>query len=161
MGWSGKRKHRVRLSCGHRMRIVVGHRTSDIGPAVGVALVPGCRQADTTTVQHNARPIIPLHHAQLLPCPTSECAACSAVLPDRPSLMAHADTMARTIAEKSPVAVQGTKLNMNYSRDHTIAEGLEFAVRTTTRQAGKLRPPRAATGWLSLADKHWVGVDTT
>ena len=30
----------------------------------------------------------------------------------------------KLIAEKSPVAVQGTKVVMNYARDHTVAEGL-------------------------------------
>lgn len=34
--------------------------------------------------------------------------------------------MAKGIAEKSPVAVQGTKIVMNYSRDHTVDEGLHF-----------------------------------
>ena len=28
------------------------------------------------------------------------------------------------MAEKSPVAVQGTKVVMNYARDHTVADGL-------------------------------------
>ncbi|CAJ0607571.1 unnamed protein product [Cylicocyclus nassatus] len=33
---------------------------------------------------------------------------------------------AKKIAEKSPVAVQGTKIVLNYSRDHTVEEGLQF-----------------------------------
>jgi len=33
---------------------------------------------------------------------------------------------ARVIASKSPVAVLGTKHLMNYSRDHTVAEGLHY-----------------------------------
>jgi len=32
--------------------------------------------------------------------------------------------MAKTLSEKSPVAVQGTKTVMNYARDHTVADGL-------------------------------------
>lgn len=32
--------------------------------------------------------------------------------------------IAKVIAEKSPVAVQGTKTLMNYSRDHSIREGM-------------------------------------
>lgn len=28
------------------------------------------------------------------------------------------------IAQRSPVAVQGTKVVMNYARDHTVADGL-------------------------------------
>lgn len=36
--------------------------------------------------------------------------------------------MAETIANKSPVAVQGTKRSLIYSRDHTVDEGLENIV---------------------------------
>ncbi|ETN69677.1 hypothetical protein RB195_016925 [Necator americanus] len=35
-------------------------------------------------------------------------------------------SLARNIAEKSPVAVQGTKVVLNFSRDHTVEEGLRF-----------------------------------
>jgi delta(3,5)-delta(2,4)-dienoyl-CoA isomerase len=34
--------------------------------------------------------------------------------------------IARVIARKSPVAVQGTKTLLNYSRDHTIREGISL-----------------------------------
>ncbi|CAF3445311.1 hypothetical protein SNK03_003325 [Fusarium graminearum] len=34
--------------------------------------------------------------------------------------------LATTLAEKSPVAVQGTKELLNYSRDHSVAEGLRY-----------------------------------
>ena len=33
--------------------------------------------------------------------------------------------MATMIASKSPVAVQGTKLNLVYSREHSVEEGLD------------------------------------
>ena len=36
--------------------------------------------------------------------------------------------MASEIAEKSPVAVQGTKVNLNYARDHSVQDALEFVV---------------------------------
>ena len=36
--------------------------------------------------------------------------------------------LAELIASKSPIAVQGSKVNLNYSRDHTVQEGLDFAV---------------------------------
>lgn len=39
--------------------------------------------------------------------------------------------MASEIAEKSPVAVQGTKVNLNYVRDHSVQDGLDFVVNTT------------------------------
>lgn len=34
--------------------------------------------------------------------------------------------LAKTIAARSPVAVQGTKVSLNYSREHTIEDGLQF-----------------------------------
>lgn len=34
--------------------------------------------------------------------------------------------LATTIAKKSPVAVQGTKLHLIYSRDHSVEESLEY-----------------------------------
>ncbi len=36
--------------------------------------------------------------------------------------------MAVNIASKSPVAVQGTKHNLNFSRDHSVQEGLDYIV---------------------------------
>lgn len=36
--------------------------------------------------------------------------------------------MAAEIAARSPVAVQGTKINLIYSRDHSVAEGLDYMV---------------------------------
>ena len=43
--------------------------------------------------------------------------------------MAAAVEMASDIAGKSPVAVQGTKVNLNYVRDHSVQDGLDFVVR--------------------------------
>ena len=42
--------------------------------------------------------------------------------------MSTALQLAEKIASKSPVAVLGSKVNLNYSRDHTVQEGLDFAV---------------------------------
>ena len=36
--------------------------------------------------------------------------------------------MATLIVSKSPVAVQGSKINLNYSRDHTVDESLDYMV---------------------------------
>ena len=35
-----------------------------------------------------------------------------------------ADALAKTIAAKSPVALVGSKVSMNYSIDHTVEDGL-------------------------------------
>ena len=43
--------------------------------------------------------------------------------------MACAIEMAEKMAQMSPVAIQGTKTSLNYSRDHSVEEGLEQIVR--------------------------------
>lgn len=48
------------------------------------------------------------------------------VLADSTELLEHAFTQARALAAKSPLALRGTKQVLNYSRDHSIPEGLEY-----------------------------------
>ncbi|XP_064490074.1 delta(3,5)-Delta(2,4)-dienoyl-CoA isomerase, mitochondrial-like isoform X2 [Ornithodoros turicata] len=48
------------------------------------------------------------------------------VFPDRSQLLEAAIKVAQEIASKSPVAVQGSKVNLVYSRDHSVEEGLHF-----------------------------------
>ncbi|KAM6987953.1 delta(3,5)-Delta(2,4)-dienoyl-CoA isomerase, mitochondrial [Tautogolabrus adspersus] len=50
----------------------------------------------------------------------------SRVFADKETMMAGALEMAGEIAGRSPVAVQGTKINLIYSRDHSVAEGLDY-----------------------------------
>ena len=52
----------------------------------------------------------------------------SGVYQDREKLLEAALDLARLIASRSPVAVQGSKVNLNYSRDHSVDEALEFMV---------------------------------
>ncbi|MBX3621407.1 MAG: enoyl-CoA hydratase/isomerase family protein [Rhizobacter sp.] len=49
----------------------------------------------------------------------------NAVLPDAQALLAHAMTLAQSIAAKSPLAMAGTKLSINYTRDHGTAAALQ------------------------------------
>lgn len=49
----------------------------------------------------------------------------NAVLPDADALRAHALALAGQIAEKSPLAVAGSKRALNYARDHGTAEALQ------------------------------------
>jgi enoyl-CoA hydratase len=51
----------------------------------------------------------------------------NAVLPDPDALLAAAIEMAHAIAAKAPLAVSGSKAAVSYARDHTVAEGLEWA----------------------------------
>ena len=48
----------------------------------------------------------------------------NAVLPDAAALQAHAMAVARAIAAKSPLAIAGSKLALNYARDHGTAAAL-------------------------------------
>ncbi|XP_069602659.1 delta(3,5)-Delta(2,4)-dienoyl-CoA isomerase, mitochondrial-like isoform X3 [Ranitomeya imitator] len=50
----------------------------------------------------------------------------SRVFPDKASLLSAAFDLATDIASKSPVAVQGTKVNLLYSRDHSVEESLNY-----------------------------------
>uniref|UniRef100_A0A7E4VR63 Delta(3,5)-Delta(2,4)-dienoyl-CoA isomerase, mitochondrial n=1 Tax=Panagrellus redivivus TaxID=6233 RepID=A0A7E4VR63_PANRE len=50
----------------------------------------------------------------------------SRTFPDKESLYDAAFLLADQIAAKSPVAVQGSKLALNYSRDHSVADSLEW-----------------------------------
>jgi enoyl-CoA hydratase len=45
---------------------------------------------------------------------------------NKEGLMSSVVSLAKTIAEKSPLAVRGTKNVLNYSRDHSIADGLNY-----------------------------------
>ncbi len=54
------------------------------------------------------------------------CGLVNEVYPDKESLLAGARALAGEIAANSPLAVQGTKVVLNYSEQHTIDEGLDF-----------------------------------
>lgn len=50
----------------------------------------------------------------------------SRVFPDKGQMMTAALDVAKQIASKSPVAVQGSKVHLVYSRDHGVEEGLNY-----------------------------------
>lgn len=58
------------------------------------------------------------------------------VYDDHDALVDGALEMAATIASKSPLAIIGSKEMLNYARDHTIADGLNYM---STWQAGMLQ----------------------
>lgn len=50
----------------------------------------------------------------------------SRVFPNKEDMLEAAFTLAEEISTKSPVAVQSTKVNLIYSRNHSVAEGLNY-----------------------------------
>jgi enoyl-CoA hydratase len=57
------------------------------------------------------------------------------VFADQAALLAGVRALAREIAAKSPLAVSGTKRMLNYARDHSVADSLDYVA---TWQAGML-----------------------
>lgn len=54
------------------------------------------------------------------------CGLVNAVYQDQEALLAAARGMAAVIAANSPLSVQGTKMVLNYSDEHSTADGLEY-----------------------------------
>lgn len=61
----------------------------------------------------------------------------NAIFPAQDEMLSHVMSVAKDIAEKSPLAVYGSKTMINYARDHTIADGLDYIA---TWQAGMYNP---------------------
>merc|ERR1711915_382967 len=57
------------------------------------------------------------------------CGLVSEVHQTKEEMLSAAVEMAASIAKKSPVAVQGTKVNLLYSRDHSVEEGLDMVAK--------------------------------
>lgn len=58
---------------------------------------------------------------------------------------------AREIASKSPLAVAGSKVMINYARDHTIADGLDYIA---TWQSGMYHPTDMMEAFSAQSDKR-------
>jgi enoyl-CoA hydratase len=61
--------------------------------------------------------------------PAREAQACglvNRVFADQPTMLAEVMAIAREIASKAPLAVYGTKRMINYARDHSTADGLDY-----------------------------------
>jgi len=59
------------------------------------------------------------------------------IFPSHEAMLEHVMGVAKDIAEKSPLAVYGSKVMINYARDHSIADGLDYIA---TWQAGMYFP---------------------
>lgn len=49
-------------------------------------------------------------------------------MPDQESCINESLELAKLIASKSPVAVQGSKINLVFARDHNVPSGLKYIV---------------------------------
>jgi enoyl-CoA hydratase len=67
------------------------------------------------------------------------------------ALLAHVMDTAREISEKSPLAVSGSKVMINYARDHTIADGLDYIA---TWQTGMFAPPHMMEAFMAKKDNR-------
>lgn len=54
------------------------------------------------------------------------CGLVNRVFPDQATLLAEVMSIARDIAAKAPLAVYGCKRMINYARDHSTADGLDY-----------------------------------
>jgi enoyl-CoA hydratase len=69
------------------------------------------------------------------------------VFPSQEALLEGVFALARVIAEKSPIAVAGTKRMLSYMRDHSVADGLEYVAtwNAAMLQSADLRLAMAAS----------------
>ena len=73
------------------------------------------------------------------------------VYADHDSLVAGVLETAREIAGKSPLAVWGTKVSMNYARDHSVDDGLD---QIATWNAGMFQPADMAEAFVARSEKR-------
>ena len=75
----------------------------------------------------------------------------SEVYTDHDALVSGVLDTAREIASKSPLAIWGTKVAMNYARDHSVDASLE---QIATWQAGMFQPDDMAEAFTAKAEKR-------
>jgi enoyl-CoA hydratase len=73
------------------------------------------------------------------------------VFPDHDALVEGALETARDIASKSPLAIWGTKVAMNYARDHGVDDALD---QIATWQAGMFQPDDMAEAFAARSEKR-------
>ncbi|MCA1720815.1 MAG: enoyl-CoA hydratase/isomerase family protein [Actinobacteria bacterium] len=73
------------------------------------------------------------------------------VFADADSLVEGVLAIAREIAEKSPLAIWGTKVAMNYARDHSVDDSLE---QIATWQSGMFQPADMVESFTAKAEKR-------
>jgi enoyl-CoA hydratase len=67
------------------------------------------------------------------------------------AMLDHVLATAREIASKAPLAVAGSKVMINYARDHTIDDGLDYIA---TWQSGMFSGPHMAEAFAAKQEKR-------
>jgi len=73
------------------------------------------------------------------------------VFANQAAMMEHVMALAAEIAAKAPVAVAGSKRMINYARDHSTTDGLDYIA---TWQTGMFSPPHMAEAFAAKAQKR-------
>jgi enoyl-CoA hydratase/carnithine racemase len=79
------------------------------------------------------------------------------VFPDKDSMLAGARALAREIAANSPLAVQGTKVVLNYSDEHSTDEGLEYVAQWNSSFLRSDDLTEAMTAFVEKRDPDFKG----
>jgi enoyl-CoA hydratase len=83
----------------------------------------------------------------------------NAVLPDAVALLAHAMTVARSIAAKSPLAIAGSKLALNFARDHGTAAALAQMTLLQSAIFDTAEMAEAIGAWKDKRDGNFAPLD--
>ena len=76
---------------------------------------------------------------------------------DETALLAAARLMADEIAENAPLAVQGTKLVLNYSDEHSVDEGLEYVAQWNAARLRSRDVKEAVTAFIEKRRPKFTG----
>ena len=75
----------------------------------------------------------------------------NAIYPDQETMLAAVMDIASTIAGHSPIAVSGCKQMLNYARDHSVADALQYMA---TWQSGMLQMPDVVEAMNAAKEKR-------
>jgi len=75
----------------------------------------------------------------------------NAVFDTQEAMLEHVLGVAREIAHKAPLAVAGSKVMINYARDHSVADGLDYIA---TWQAGMFAPAHMTEAFAAQQQKR-------
>lgn len=83
----------------------------------------------------------------------------NAVFPDADALRSHALAVARSIAAKSPLAIAGSKLALNFARDHGTAAALAQMTLLQSAIFDTAEMAEAIGAWKGKRDGHFEPLD--